>query len=203
MDQVAGMAFFGKPFHQPVLAELPVHPESQPNRQGTGRKPEENANEAVCSGKVQGNHREQHSSKPSRKEEEVACRQPFELHPLPDAFVNRIFHLLEEEGTQDGGRYNQEDAGEEPACRGLRGVRVPAGELAVGLDAAYQSEHRTDSIAEFGRRIKIAGHEAGCLVDAGKPFALRENVGHRYGGTQYRKKDSFSHGRIVFSETSC
>ena len=84
--------------------------------------------------------------------------------------------ILEEEGTQDGGRYNQEDTSEEPACCGLRGVGVPAGELAVGLDAAYQSEYRTDGVAEFGRRIKIAGHKRGGFINAGKPFALRENV---------------------------
>ena len=120
--------------------------------------------------------------------------------------------ILKEEGTQDGGSHNQEDAGEEPAGGGLRSIRVPAGELAVGLDAAHQSEHRADGVAQFGGGVKVTGHEAGGLVDAGKPFALRENGSHRDGGTQYRKKDSFtqyrkkdsfSHGRIVFSETSC
>ena len=110
---------------------------------------------------------------------------------------------LEEEGTQDGCRYNQEDTGEEPTGRGLRGVRVSAGELAVGLDTAHQSEYRTDSITEFGRRIKITGHEVGGLVYTRETLALGKHTCYRNGGTQNRKKDSFSHCRIVFSETSC
>lgn len=86
---------------------------------------------------------------------------------------------LEEEGTQDGGGYNQKDTGEEPAGGSLRGIGITAGELAVGLDAAHQTKHRTDGIAEFGGRIEIRGHEAGRLVDTGKalPLALRESTG--------------------------
>lgn len=84
---------------------------------------------------------------------------------------------LEEEGTQDGGGYNQEDTGEEPAGSSLRGVGIAAGELAVGLDAAYQTQHGTDGITEFRGGIEIGGHEAGRLVDTCKALALRESTG--------------------------
>ena len=57
------------------------------------------------------------------------------------------------------GGYNQKDAGKEPAGGGFRGVGITAGELAVGLDAAHQAEHRTDGIAQFGGGIEIRGHE--------------------------------------------
>lgn len=84
---------------------------------------------------------------------------------------------LEEEGTQDGGGHDQEDTREEPAGGGLRGVGVTAGELAVGLDAAHQSQHGADGVAQLGGGVEIRGHEAGRLVDTGKALALRESVG--------------------------
>ena len=86
---------------------------------------------------------------------------------------------LEEEGTQDGGGHDQKDTCEKPAGGCLRGIRIATGELAVGLDAAHQTEHRTDGIAQFGGGIEIRGHEAGRLVDTGKalPLALRESTG--------------------------
>ena len=106
---------------------------------------------------------------------------------------------LEEEGTQDGGGYNQKDAGKEPAGGGFLGVGITAGELAVGLDAAHQAEHRTDGIAQFGGGIEIRGHETGRRIDTGKALtlALRKNTGGN-NRTHHRKKDSSLHCRIVW-----
>ena len=103
---------------------------------------------------------------------------------------------VEEEGTQDGSRHNQEDTGEEPARRGLRRVGVAAGELAIGLDTAYQPQPGTEGVTQFGRGVKIRGHEAGRLVDTGKALALRKSVGGNR-RAQHRKKDSSFHCRII------
>jgi len=84
---------------------------------------------------------------------------------------------LEEEGTQDGGSHDQEDACEEPAGGSLRSVGVAAGKLAVGLDAADQTQYGTDGITEFRGGIEIGGHEAGRLVDTCKALALRVSTG--------------------------
>ena len=84
---------------------------------------------------------------------------------------------LEEEGTQDGGGHDQEDTREEPAGGCLRGIRIATGELAVGLDAAHQAEHRTDGIAQFGCRIEIRGQHARGFVNARKPLPLRKRAG--------------------------
>lgn len=84
---------------------------------------------------------------------------------------------LEEKGTQDGGGYNQENTGEKPAGRGLRGVGVAAGKLAVGLDTADQTQYGTDGITEFRGGIEIGGHETGRLVDTCKALALRVSTG--------------------------
>ena len=62
---------------------------------------------------------------------------------------------LEEEGTQDGGGHDQEDTREEPTGGGLRGVGVTAGELAVGLDAAHQSQHGADGVAQLGGGVTV------------------------------------------------
>ena len=104
---------------------------------------------------------------------------------------------LEEEGTQDGGGHDQEDTREEPAGGGIRGVGVSAGELAVGLDAAHQSQHGADGVAQLGGGVEIRGHEAGRLVDTGKALALRESVGSNH-RAHHGKKDSSLHCRIVW-----
>ena len=105
---------------------------------------------------------------------------------------------LEEEGTQDGGGYNQKDAGKEPAGGGFRGVGITAGELAVGLDAAHQPQDGPDGVAQLSGGIEIRGHEAGRLVDTGKALtlALRKNTGGN-NRTHHRKKDSSLHCRII------
>ena len=72
----------------------------------------------------------------------------------------------------------------------------PAAELAVGLDAAHQTEHGTDGIAQFGGGVKVRGHEACRLVDTRKALALRKDTGGDK-RTHHRKKDSFLHCRIV------
>ena len=77
---------------------------------------------------------------------------------------------LEEEGTQDGGGHDQKDTREKPAGGCLRGIRIATGELAVGLDAAHQAEHRTDGIAQFGGGIEIRGHELVASLIPARPW---------------------------------
>ena len=77
---------------------------------------------------------------------------------------------LEEEGTQDGGGHDQEDTREEPAGGGLRGVGVTAGELAVSLDAAHQSQHGADGVAQLGGGVEIRGHEVVASLIPARPW---------------------------------
>ena len=119
------------------------------------------------------------AARPPARMKRYIVVSPLNSTPFPAPLLTGYSIVLEEEGTQDGGGYNQKDAGKEPAGGGFRGVGITAGELAVGLDAAHQAEHRTDGIAQFGGGIEIRGHEAGRLVDTGKALALalRESTG--------------------------
>lgn len=121
---------------------------------------------------------------------------PLNSTPFPAPLLIGYSIALEEEGTENGCGYNQEDTGEEPRGRRLRRVRVAAAELAVGLDAAHQTEHGADGVTQLGGGVEIRGHEARRLVDARKPLALCKSTG---GGkcAHHRKKDSFLHRRIV------
>ena len=134
---------------------------------------------------------------PPAKTNRYCDLSPLHSTELPAPLFTGYSMPLEEEGTQDGGGHDQEDTREEPAGGGLRGVGVTAGELAVGLDAAHQSQHGADGVAQLGGGVEIRGHEAGCLVDTGKALALRESVGgnHR---AHHGKKDSSLHCRIVW-----
>ena len=191
------MAPLGKQLHQPVFAVAGVQPERPPHQQAAGYAPEGDAYPLVRACQVKDDHRKEHRRQSAGESEQVLRLEPLELDGVARTLVYRIFHRSEEEGTQDGGGHNQEDTRKEPARGGLRGVRVTAGELAVGLDAAHKPQHGTDGIAQFGGGIEVRGHEAGRLVDTGKALALRESMdgNHR---TQHGKKDSSLHCRIVW-----
>ena len=45
-------------------------------------------------------------------------------------------------------------------------------ELAIDLDASYESHYRADGIDELCRRVEIRGHKIGCLRDARHAVAL-------------------------------
>jgi hypothetical protein len=69
-----------------------------------------------------------------------------ELHVLPDALVQLVFHTarrLQEERPQYRGRYDQEHAGPEPAAGGLARVRIARGELGIHADGPDQPAERT------------------------------------------------------------
>ena len=82
------------------------------------------------------------------------------------------FRRLEEEGTQDGGRHDEEDAGTEPRGGGLRGVRIPGRELRIDFHSPDKPHHGTDGVDEFRGGIEVRGHHVRGLVDARKTVAL-------------------------------
>lgn len=136
------------------------------------------------------------AARPPARMKRYIVVSPLNSTPFPAPLLTGYSIVLEEEGTQDGGGYNQENAGEKPGGRRLRRVRIAAAELAVGLDAAHQTEHGADGIAQFGGGVEVRGHEACRLVDTRKALALRKDTGGDK-RTHHRKKDSFLHCRIV------
>lgn len=192
------MPFPGQQLHQPVFTVTGIQPERHPYQQTAGHNSERNAYPLIHACQIEDDHRKEHRRQPAREDEQVLRLEPLELDGIARAFVYRILHAFR--GRRNAGwwrprsgRYTRRTSWR----RSSEVSGVTAGELAVGLDAAHQSQHGADGVAQLGSGVEIRGHEAGCLVDTGKALALRESVGgnHR---AHHGKKDSSLHCRIVW-----
>lgn len=121
------------------------------------------------------------AASPTARTNRYIVVSPLNSTPLPAPLFTVYSIGSKEEGTEDCRRNDQEDAGEKPRGGCLGRVRVAAGELAVGLYAAYEAEHRADGVTQLGCRVEVRGHEAGCFVYSGQPLALggSRNCGRR------------------------
>ena len=99
------------------------------------------------------------ASKPPAKKKRYCAFSPLNstVRPTP-LLISQQTNYLQEEGTQDRGRHDEEDTGTEPrGCR-LTRIRVTRGELVVDLDVPDEPYHSFDSIDQFRARSKVARH---------------------------------------------
>ena len=162
----------------PVQAE---HAEDDPR----GRcDAEGDAGPAVHARHVEDDEHEEDGEQAAGKEIEVLRLEAEELHVLPDALVQLVFHTarrLQEERPQYRGRYDQEHAGPEPAAGGLARVRIARGELGIHADGPDQPAERTGRVNQFRGRVKISGDHLRGLHQPGRPVTDGECGGRSCG----------------------
>ena len=150
----------------PVQAE---HSEDDPR----GRcDAEGDAEPAVHARHVEDDEHEEDGEQAAGKEIEVLRLEAEELHVLPDALVQLVFHTawgLQEERPQHRGRHDQEHAGTEPAAGGLARVRIARRELGIHADGPDQPAERPGRVNQFRGRIKISGDHLRGLHQPGGP----------------------------------
>ena len=134
---------------------------------------------------VEHDHHDEGRQQASCKEEEVLRFQPLKLHRTSYAFIDfPAGHGLQEKGTQDRSRHDEEDTGTKPRGRRLTRIRVTRGELVVDLDAPDEPYHSSDGIDQFRAWIKVARHHLRGFVDTCHTIAL----GIRYDGCKEEGK---------------
>ena len=109
----------GEQFHQPVAAVPLVQGEGEPHDYRCGHHPAPDAEPLFDACHIEDDKHHEHGQQSAGEDEKVLRPKPLELYVTAHAFVDfkfchRVFVLLQEEGAQDRGRDNQEDAGAEP-----------------------------------------------------------------------------------------
>jgi len=167
-----------------MLAILAVHSEGLPHQKRGTQYAYAEAEQLADAKEVEHDHHDEGRQQASCKEEEVLRFQPLKLHRASYAFIDfPAGHYLQEEGTQDRSRHDEEDTGTEPRGRRLTRIRVTRGELVVDLDAPDEPYHSSDGVNQFRAGIKVARHHLRGFVNPCHTIAL----GIRYNG---RKEES-------------
>jgi len=116
------MPFFCSDFHQSVFTVLSVEREGLPHDQRSTACSKKKTDIGTGSGHIQYHDQDKYSKQSACENEKVLRLEPPELDCPSNTFVDvvRIHSAgLKEEGAQYGSRYNKEDTGSEPACRGF------------------------------------------------------------------------------------
>ena len=168
-----------------MLAILAVHSEGLPHQKRGTQYAYAEAEQLADAKEVEHDHHNEGRQQASSEEEEVLRFQPLKLHRASYAFIDfPAGHYLQEEGTQDRSRHDEEDTGAEPRGRCLTRIWVTRGELVVDLDAPDEPYHSSDGIDQFRAWIKVARHHLGGFVDTCHTIAL----GIRYDGCKEEGK---------------
>lgn len=152
-----------------------VFPVQAEHAQGDSRgryDTEGDAEQTVHARHVEDDEHEEDGEQAAGKEIEVLRLQAAELHVLPDALVQLVFHMawgLQEERPQYRGRHDQEHAGPEPAAGGLARVRIARRELGIHADGPDKAAERAGRINQFYGGVKIAVHHLRGLYQPGRP----------------------------------
>ncbi len=140
------MAFFGQHLHQPVLTVAGIHAEGRHTARVPDTAPKDRHTSWLTPAIYRTTTARKTDTRPPAKKNRYCDFQALELNRTACSFVYTVIHGLQEEGTENGSGHNQEDAGEEPACRSLGRLGIAAAELAIHLDTANQTEYGFNGI---------------------------------------------------------
>lgn len=187
----------GEAFHQSVSSVSAVQMEGQRHECTAQPQARRKAEKLIGTAHVKYDYENENGEQAAGEEKKVLRPQSFELYLAAHAFIDRIFsHRLKEERTQNRGGDDQEDTGAEPACGGLRRIRIPRAEFLVDLHAADQTDHRTDRVDQFCRRVEVRRDHLRSLLNAGDAVALLRCC------TLYRRKQPCGHSCRAENEFS-
>ena len=162
-----------------MLTILAVHSEGLPHQKRGTQYAYAEAEQLTDAKEVEHDHHDEGRQQASSEEEEILRFQPLKLHRASYAFIDfPAGHYLQEEGTQDRSRHNEEDTGTKPRGRCLTRIWVTRGELIVDLDASDEPYHSPDGIDQLCTGIKLARHHLRGFVDTCHTITL----GIRYDG---------------------
>ena len=168
-----------------MLTILAVHSEGLPHQKRGTQYTYAKAEQLTDAKEVEHDYHDEGRQQASCEEEEVLRFQPLKLHRASYAFIDfPAGHYLQEEGTQDRSRHNEEDTGTKPRGRRLTRIRVTRGELVVDLDAPNEPYHSSDGVDQFRAGIKVARHHLRGFVNPCHTIAL----GTRYDGRKEEGK---------------
>ena len=156
-----------------MLTILAVHSEGLPHQKRGTQYAYAEAEQLADAKEVEHDHHDEGRQQASSEEEEVLRFQPLKLHRASYAFIYfPAGHYLQEEGTQDRSRHDEEDTGTKPrGCR-LTRIRVTRGELVVDLDTPDEPYHSSDGVDQFRAGIKVARHHLRGFVNPCHTIAL-------------------------------
>ena len=162
-----------------MLTILAVHSEGLPHQKRGTQYAYAEAEQLTDAKEVKHDHHNEGRQQASSEEEEILRFQPLKLHRASYAFIDfPASHYLQEEGTQDRSRHDEEDTGTKPRGRCLTRIWVTRGELVVDLDAPDEPYHSPDGIDQLCTGIKVARHHLRGFVDTCHTITL----GIRYDG---------------------
>ena len=111
--------------HQPILPVLAIHGERLPHHKGGTHYAYDETGYLTDATEIEHDNENEDCQQASCKEEEILRLQTLELYRPAYTLVDfPISHLLQEEGTQDSGSHDEEDARTEPARCGLARIGV-------------------------------------------------------------------------------
>lgn len=162
-----------------MLTILAVHSEGLPHQKRGTQYAYAEAEQLTDAKELEHDHHDEGRQQASSEEEEILRFQPLKLHRASYAFIDfPAGHYLQEEGTQDRSRHNEEDTGTKPRGRCLTRIWVTREELVVDLDAPDEPYHSPDGIDQLCTGIKVARHHLRGFVDTCHTITL----GIRYDG---------------------
>lgn len=163
--------------HQAVGTILLVQVEHPEDQRESGEDTETDTEPPVNTYHIEDDEQQENGQQAPDKEVQVLCLQAVEFHVAADSLA-----ILQEEGTKDCRRDDEEDAGSKPAPGGFTCVGVAAAELRIYLNGTYQPHNSPCRIYQLGGGVKITGKHGCslCYTGTSVPFGIGTQGGNSY-----------------------
>jgi len=92
--QKTGVLPFGEHLHKPVFSIFRIEVERQPHQSGGGDYAEADTYPLVYTRHIHDDKDHEYRQQTTRKDEQVLCDKPLELHTLTNAFINSVLHFF-------------------------------------------------------------------------------------------------------------